>query len=63
MHNNDEPGQAGMVHANKHKSLVVATALEGETFEANNYKKWSVLNDLMLKGPRMHELIIQVDDK
>lgn len=55
MHNNDEPGQAGVVHVNEHDSHVVVTALEGAAFEANNYKMWSVLNDLMLKGPPMHE--------
>ena len=46
----DGPGLAGQVYATEHEHLVVTTPLEGEAFEADNGKVWSVLKDLTLRG-------------
>ena len=42
---NDKPGQAGIVYATEHESLVVTTPLERKPFEADNGKVFSVLKD------------------
>ena len=51
MLSNNEPGQARIINAVEYESFVVTTPSEGEAFEADYGKVWSVLKDLMLKGP------------
>ena len=50
MRNMDEPRQARTQYATGHEHLVVTTPLEGEAFETDNGKVWSVLKDLTLRG-------------
>ena len=50
MCNVDGPGQVVIQYATEHEHLVMTTPLEGEAFEADNGKVWSVLKDLTLRG-------------